>query len=401
MSNVKETQSKLLHVDGLRGVACFMVVLSHLALMFYPGLHDLDVYNNKYVSFIANGPLAFAYSGTAAVYIFFVLSGFILSHSFMKSGNLASALPNIATKRYFRLAIPATVSCIFAYSILSFFHPDTSTVPPWINFYATNNKTLLDAIYSGVVGSFFSQPAKVNPVLWTMKIELIGSFLTFFLCVIISKATRKWLVLFLFSLAFFASQLPQHEKYGYISFIFGIWIYACRFKIGGILSVILIAAGVFFGGVHYGAYSYIRMIDYARFFLNGEESNAYYLFNFLSGLLICLVVLKNEYLASFFSKRLFSFMGKVSFTVYLFHLPFIYTIGLNTFNFLFIHGVRYVISAIASSTLSILSIYFASIYLYKMIDRPSMRASRRIANLILHPVDNQNESTPHSQTNKM
>ncbi|MGG5218648.1 MULTISPECIES: acyltransferase family protein [Rahnella] len=397
MSNINETQNKLLHVDGLRGVACFMVVLSHLALIFYPGLHDPSVYNNKFVSFIANGPLAFSYSGTAAVYIFFVLSGFILSHSFMKSGSLASALPNIATKRYFRLAIPATASCIFAYFILSLFHPNTSTVPPWINFYATNNKTLIDAIYSGVVGSFFSQPAKVNPVLWTMKIELIGSFLTYFLCIIISKAMRKWLILLLFSLAFFASQLPQHEKYGYISFILGVWIYTCNFKIGIVFSAILIVLGIYFGGVHYGSYSYIRMINYVRFFLNGEESNAYYLFNFFSGFLICLVVLKNNYFVSFFSKKLFSFMGKVSFTVYLFHLPFIYLIGLSTFNLLFTHGVKYVISVISSSALSILSIYIASIYLYRMIDRPSMRASEKIANIILNSVGNKNESAPHGQ----
>lgn len=401
MSNAKETQNKLLHVDGLRGVACFMVVLSHLALMFYPGLHDMDVYNNKYVSFVANSPLAFAYSGTAAVYIFFVLSGFILSHSFMKNGNLIASLPNIATKRYFRLAIPATISCIFAYAVLSLFHPDTSMVPPWINFYATNNKNLLNAVYSGAVGSFFSQPAKVNPVLWTMKIELIGSFLTYFLCIITFKATRKWLILFLFSLAFFASQLPQHEKYGYISFVLGVWIYTCKFRISDMISIIMIISGIYFGGVHYGSYSYTHMIDFARFFLNGEESNAYYLFNFISGLLICLAILKNNHLKQFFRNKLFSFMGKVSFIVYLFHLPFVYAIGLNTFNFLFTHGVNYVFSAISSSVVSIFSIYLVSAKLYKMVDIPSMKASKIIANLILRPADNLNECVPHGQSRKI
>ena len=377
-----------------------MVILSHLALIFYPGLHDLDVYNNKYVSFVANSPLSFTYSGTAAVYVFFVLSGFILTHAFMKSGNLAGSLPNIATKRYFRLAIPATISCIFAYSALYFFHPITTTLSPWINSYTAHNTTLLDAIYSGAIGSFFSQPAKVNPVLWTMKIELIGSFLTYFLCVITFKATRKWLVLFLFSLAFFASQLPQNEKYGYISFVLGIWIYTCDFKIGGFLSATLIALGIYFGGVHYGSYSYIYAIYYARFFVNGEESNAYILFNFISGFLICLVILKNDFLANFFSKKPFTFMGKVSFSVYLFHLPIIYVIGLSIFNYLDYHGVRYIFSAITASTASIFTIYISSIYLYRTTDLPSMKASTKIAKLILHPTDKSKVEVPHNQTDK-
>jgi len=36
------TQEKVLSVESIRGVACFMVLLSHLSLTFFPYLHAFN-----------------------------------------------------------------------------------------------------------------------------------------------------------------------------------------------------------------------------------------------------------------------------------------------------------------------------------------------------------------------
>lgn len=386
--NSQQKDEKLQHVDGLRGIACFMVVLSHLALIFYPGLHDPDlINNNSIVKLIFNSPLAFAYSGTSAVYIFFVLSGYILTYAFNKGDALSNAA-KMTTKRYFRLAVPAIASCVFCWFILSANTPSRELLSAWFNSYRVDSGSFLDSIYSGAVSSFVGDGSKYNPVLWTMKIELIGSFITYFLCLALLKSNKKTLVLIFFSILIFLSSLPQKEKYGYIAFIVGIWVNISNVSTSSIVAAILIAVGVYFGGVHYGSSAYQQSIYYARFFINGEESNAYILFNFLSGSLITAAILTNTFFKRIFGNAFFAYLGKVSFSVYLFHLPVLVISASYVFNTLSNIGASYFLSAIASSSVSIIIIYTISNIIYKFVDRPSMLLSNKVAKMVYddHPI---------------
>ncbi|MEH4986606.1 acyltransferase [Enterobacter asburiae] len=313
---------KLHHVDGLRGIACLMVVFSHLALIFYPGLHDSNlINNNQFVNFIFNSPLSFFYSGTAAVFIFFTLSGFILSHAFMNGKDLLENITPMVTKRYFRLAIPAVVSCFFCLMVLTSDLPNREMLSSWIQSYRVDNPSIANALYSGSISAFLGDGSSYNPVLWTMKIELIGSFLTYFLCTTLIKSHKKSLIILFFGMMFFLSTIPQKEKYGYIAFLVGIYLFFSNFRVSNISAFILLILGIYAGGIHYGSSPYIYTIYYTRFFLNGEESNAYILFNFISGVIITTIILKNVSFKKTFGHGIFTFMGKVSFSVYLFHLP--------------------------------------------------------------------------------
>jgi peptidoglycan/LPS O-acetylase OafA/YrhL len=373
-------QEKLPYVDGLRGVACFMVVLSHLTLIFYPGLHDKAMaHGNQNVEFIFNSPLAFFYSGTSAVYIFFVLSGFILSHAFLNGSDVISNAASMTSKRYFRLAIPVTISCIAYWGVMSTDSPDRDLLSPWFQSLKISEPSFFNALYAGTISSFFGSKFEYNPVLWTMKIELLGSFLTYFICTALIKSNKQGLLIFFFCLAFFLSTLNQVEKYGYISFLIGVYIYVRKPKVNVTPGIALIITGVYFGGIHYGSDSYTHLIYHTRFFINGEESNAYILFNFISGVLISLSVLSSTFFAGLFSHKLFVYTGKVSFSVYLFHLPFFMVVLVYIFNTLVNAGLGYAESAFLASIVSIIILYVFSSYLFKIVDRPSMLLSNRIA----------------------
>ncbi|MER0127121.1 MULTISPECIES: acyltransferase family protein [Franconibacter] len=374
---------KLLHVDGLRGVACLMVVLSHLALIFYPGLHDPTlINNNSIINFIFNSPLSFIYSGTAAVYIFFTLSGYILTHAFLSGGDMLNNATTMTTKRYFRLAIPATASCIFCWLVLSNETPGRELLSAWIQSYTVASPSFLNALYSGAVSAFFGDGSAYNPVLWTMKIELLGSFLTYFICLVLIRAPNKGLIILLFCIMFFVSSLPQKEKYGYIAFLFGSFIHFSGLNLRKGVALILMLAGLYLGGVHYGSRPYIYAIYYTRFYINGEESNAYILYNFISGVLITLAILTNNSLKMFFAKKPFVYMGKVSFSVYLFHLPFFLIIATGIFNAIYNAGYSYHESAITATILSIVTIYAVANLIFKAVDNPSMRFSSILAKFL-------------------
>lgn len=370
-----------------------MVVLSHLALIFYPGLHESDlINNNQVIQFIFNSPIPFIYSGSAAVYIFFTLSGFILSHAFMNGRDVLYNATSMSAKRYFRLAIPATASCIFCLIVLTSDLPSRDMLSAWIQSYKVDTPSLLNAIYSGSISSFFGSGSSYNPVLWTMKIELIGSFLTYFLCLTLIKSDRKGSLLLFFGLMLFISTMPQKEKYGYISFLFGIYIYFSRLSINNATALILMTCGVYAGGVHYGSTAYSYIINHSRFFINGEESNAAILFNFMSGVIITFSIITNRTLRKIFSNNIFVYMGKVSFSVYLFHLPFMLVISVWLFNAFYTMNLGYFLSATLSSLLSLTLIYTLANFIFKIIDRPAMKLSNTIASILFKTQNGQTES---------
>lgn len=113
--------NKLHSPESLRGIACIVVVFSHLLGVFFPQLHNFYTSNlPKYeiAESIHNSPFTFFYSGTGAVFVFFVLSGYVLTLSSLKAKNTVKRFWLSIMKRYPRLAIPALGSCLLMYLAL-------------------------------------------------------------------------------------------------------------------------------------------------------------------------------------------------------------------------------------------------------------------------------------------
>lgn len=113
--------SKINAAESIRGLACMAVVFSHLSLTFYPYLHNFEKVKTSgsvFIDWLHHSPLGFLYSGTGAVFVFFVLSGFVLSYAILSKDNAVIKIKSMTLKRYPRLAFPAGVSCVLAYFIL-------------------------------------------------------------------------------------------------------------------------------------------------------------------------------------------------------------------------------------------------------------------------------------------
>src|SRR5687768_4333751 len=95
---------RLAFLDGLRGWAALMVVLSHLLVFFVA--QTSSAYKGWYWAFPSDGNLA--------VFVFFVLSGFALSIGYIQSGRV-NILTALCVRRYLRLAIPILCTSLLAY----------------------------------------------------------------------------------------------------------------------------------------------------------------------------------------------------------------------------------------------------------------------------------------------
>src|SRR3954452_14928711 len=96
----------LVELEALRGIAAIIVLVHHFMLGFTPRFHGL-LYPDQPLSLLGT-PVFALINGSAAVVIFFVLSGFVLTVGLFKSRSLRGALIS-TVKRWPRLAITVTI----------------------------------------------------------------------------------------------------------------------------------------------------------------------------------------------------------------------------------------------------------------------------------------------------
>lgn len=368
--------------DSIRGIACLAVIFSHLALTFFPALHGLPELSRNndtqaYQLMIFNSPFSFFYSGGAAVYIFFVLSGIVLSRSYDGGRvNFKNLIPNVM-KRYLRLMLPCLASVIICFLYLRIYHADTSKMSLWIDKFGKDEYGFISAIKEGVWGLFFYDGFSIyNWVLWTMRIELAGS-ISLMLVYVLPKNTQIYVKFFTAALFFIASVERSSEPMylGIFMFFAGSLISHIKIQMSKALSLVILIAGIYFAGYHYDSYSYNIIAS------NITPRYSYYSQNLsyaLSGLLICLSLTALPWGIISKNKGPLVFLGKISFSLYLVHLIVIYTIGSLVFNKLINKGIGYTNSAILSTILIIITCIIFSTIFYICIDRPAVRISRLI-----------------------
>lgn len=296
--------SKINSAESIRGLACMAVVLSHISLIYFPFLHNFEKLNTSgsiVVDAIHNSPFGFIFSGTAAVYVFFVLSGYVLSYAILSKNNVNEKITSMAVKRYPRLAIPALASCILTFFILYFVRIDTSNVSSWIQLYGKSG-TFLNALYEGTLGAFIFGESSLNFVLWTMQIELIASFVIFFLIYIFFNKSRFTFNILAALVPLIFIPISLKLVLGTYAFVFGMLLYMHGKKIPSLLTIPALIIGLYFAGIHNTSSSYSIFTD-----IFGNKS--YQLLNFAAGFLIVYGVLFNNKVSLFLNKKPLVLLG--------------------------------------------------------------------------------------------
>jgi len=309
---------KLVYLDSVRGIACLMVVMSHLSLTFFPYLHntgDGHIPKEYFIqNLIHNSLFGFFYSGTAAVYVFFVLSGIVLTKS-MDNKNISGYLDSIVS-RYPRLMLPALVSCFISYITYKFIiinPPSSNVLTAWFHSLYIQTPTIVDAIYHGTIKPFFLEGSSYNSVLWTMKIELLGSFMIYAFSYISIKNKVFSSILFLV-LSLLTVLISRELAIGFLCFWFGFNIYKFNFVFKNqTFSLVLFFLGLYFAGAHNTSESY-----YFIYMLFGDYT--YSLSNIIAGFLIVVSVMSNDKIKRILSNKMLARLGELSFPIYLIHI---------------------------------------------------------------------------------
>jgi peptidoglycan/LPS O-acetylase OafA/YrhL len=184
------TTSRYTSLDGLRGLAA-LVVLIHHCFLVSPQLSAAVDSNgtghfDSWVWWTTFTPLHLVWAGQEAVFVFFILSGFVLTLPFVRS--MQTSWAAYYPRRILRIYLPVWASLIFAL-LMAWMVPRLASVglSPWVNVHDEAPNVLSDAFLLRGAGS-------LNSPLWSLQWEMIFS-LTLPLYVVAAMSLRRlWLV---------------------------------------------------------------------------------------------------------------------------------------------------------------------------------------------------------------
>lgn len=381
-----ETRGKLAYLDSIRGIAAFVVVVDHLVYAFCPILKSS--YSNlaarsDLIRWFGATPLSVVHNGTFSVRLFFVLSGFVLSLSFFRTqdqGVVASA----AIRRYFRLVVPALVSVLLAWALiraglyrnLAAAQLMSQPADSWLNQWGQFDGGFLSAFRQGVFDTFFcyDPDRTLNSNLWSMSIELRGSFLVFSILALVGMLRNRWVV---YLALFFILDRIGGEYY--CDFVGGLALCDILFgpdsRVGPLEASsargLLVWLGVLAGGIFLGATS--------AEWLESEFGLRGHLVRFwptVGALMIILAATRGGWIRRILEFRMFRFLGKVSFSLYLVHFPLTCTLAAGSYVCMRDCGMSHFSSAAVASALTIGASLITAWLLYHLTEAPAISLGR-------------------------
>ncbi|KUJ08494.1 uncharacterized protein LY89DRAFT_764630 [Mollisia scopiformis] len=219
-------------MDGLRGIATVIVYANHFIVNWFPVLKHQYGQSPSDIFTLQLPIFRVFLSGGAAVAVFFVISGYVLSYSGLKKISLdqrSEAFDSLASsvfRRCIRIYLPCaanTLLCaLLAYNDL-FVHD-----PPGFNVFPTRFPTLslqlgdwwlhlkeLVYPFRSVEEAIYSPP--YNGHLWTIPLEIRGSWVTYGTVLASANLIPAWRMLFLCGLNIYVSSYAKWDLFLFIS----------------------------------------------------------------------------------------------------------------------------------------------------------------------------------------
>ena len=329
-----EAGRKLVPLEGLRGVAAAIVVLYHLVLAFTPKGVGMVPHGHGALDTITQFALGML-NGGAAVAVFFVLSGFILSLPFGRDRRISRVVVALL-KRWPRLACLTGIACLFAFVLISWSGHEYKAAAHvigagWLASHGNSpirpeHLTWKAALREGLINVFTQGEVKFDSPLWTMRIELFCSFAIFFAAPVLF-AIGSWVIrLGLVALAIYIAGTGYPYTF-FADFLVGT-VLAMLFAEGRLPTLGNKSAMLLGGlGLYLFSFTYEQtLLIHAPLKLLLSAKYSHYVWD-AGAALIIVVLLGNPAMRRVFSGSWAVWLGLLSFPIYLLHGPILLSAG--------------------------------------------------------------------------
>lgn len=332
------------HLDSLRGIAALIVVLAHYVAAFYPyaifGLQGNYHQKSMWEDIVFCPPFGLFVAGHLAVCLFFILSGYVLSYGFLGEIRRKGTILSAVLKRPVRLGglVLFTIiagSCLwYSKAFYNTVVADLSGSKPWFSIYWEGELDFIHLI-KDIVISMFSRGYRYNPPLWTIKIELYGSFLVFLFVAIFGRFKYR-LPILVFLLAIF------HRSF-YMGFILGVIVadivknhnIFLKLESNRYVSMFLFACFLYLSSYPYCANSdFIKQTIFYALPIDKWLGRGYPM---IAALTIFILVIISSRIKKYLTHPILIFLGRISYALYAIHFLILGSISSYLFSVLYIH----------------------------------------------------------------
>lgn len=375
------------YLDGIRGIAAFLVFVHHFLLVFYTSTYTGVVAAGKLNgldTMYGLSPFSVLTNGNFWVHVFFTLSGFVLSRKYIQI-NDPELLVSGMHRRFLRLFIPVAASLLLVYVLMmvhAFSNVRVASITGsewWFShmwqFDAPFSKLLNSLFYS----TMFQGDSIFNTVLWTISFELYGSLFVFaFLLFTHSVGYRPFLLLIVFIYFCYSNQSA------YVSFVSGIYLAMIEKKrtmgttpIRQDLALTIFGLALLLGSYpsngnkagtvfeHLGH----TLLDFAPWY------------HIVGAYLLVYVFVTRPSFQMIPGKRVFTQLGKISFSLYLLHVPIIGSVGCAAFLAVY-RTASYHIGVLIAFICSALVLIPLSILFTKYVDDKAVALSKKFYEML-------------------
>lgn len=337
---VKDTR----YIDGLKGLACFMIMVSHYLDVY----HAAESFNTSYriVDFLYASPIRFLLGGSFWIYLFFTISGYLLSKE-----NLKTFVDTVfkCIHRFVRLALPILFSYLFIYTILfalGSHNKETIVVfeNSWYQKYYSQKYSLTDVL-CGPIDVLLLGKATLNAPYWVLRDMFFSS-------------------LIIYSYSYFKNRLHISDEMFFLIGILTMVIASFKKPIitacmaGALLGFCQKRQESFF---HSGKFGLGMILTVLFFYRTSKEILSTTVF-----ISVILFLPQIKILNDLFKSGIMKFLGRISWGVYSFHWPLMCSVG--GLMLLHINGISqaYIVSFIVCMILTILVSFIYSLTLAKL-----------------------------------
>ncbi|MFV8819963.1 acyltransferase family protein [Haliea sp. E17] len=366
---VKASPQRLEYLDAIRGVAALAVLWSHYFFAFGPSR----------LKPLMTIPSALFLDGYAAVVMFFVLSGYVLSlgqtgHARFRDFRIGG----FWIRRVCRIVPPFAAALLLSYLLCAWVYTVQADNQPALTHWGQRHWS--DAKFHAPLAEYLRALVMVLPdthfplvpQAWTLRIEMGMSLLLPCMLLVVNRSSA-WLV------AFTAIAIVALDVYIYLShFVLGILVARHQPELCAALNrrPLRQSCALLVGLVLYGN----RFAP--DWLLPALPKPLMVLITGLGAATLLVLVLANARAQAVLSLRPFRFLGRISYSLYLLHLAVILTFSQAFIRFLNTLGC----TADASFWLGMLATTLATLpvaYLFnRAIEQPSIRLGKQLARAV-------------------
>ena len=310
------------YINGLKGIAALLVLVSHMAFCFNPAGPLIHLWNHSCINIM---------NSDFAVHIFIMISAYLAYVGFEKG----KPIDDLLLKRYFRLSLP--VACILVImgvlKALGLFYCDIEDLPlstDWLIGESRNYSDLPKVILMSPFGMYYGW---MNP-LWMMKYVFFAPFIVYLLNSALMQvhSIGKVLLLVLTGLLFI------RYDYYFVDIILG-YIFA------GYGDLSLTKSKTMKNTICIVSLFALLALEFADFFY----------VNICRGIMVLLLCANSTFFQLLIGCKLLNWIGHISMGIYIVHVPVLCTVGsflllpMNNYSFLFTELATFICTMIMAA----------------------------------------------------